>query len=526
MKAKSTLKRALALVLTVVMLAGVLSVGSLAATLQNAKHYDTYVCLGDSIAEGFGPDNPDYVGLKRCDFAYHAYVADAVTASNFYPMARPGGSTSEVLYFVDTSVPYDSSYFRIPLDEEAAAAVRAQVQDVVKKADLITLNVGSNDIFTTTLFAVAAVLYADTEIPENVQNMINNYGNYGEAFQQLYLTAAKLGRLPDVVKTFRETFAAAYQQFRTNWNQICKSIYTLNPDVTLVAVGFFNPVKSLRLSGNSQLEIGQLMDSAAVMMNTFIKYNADYARQYLYADVYNTECYKLLPVDDPNFAATMVPNVHPTHDGHKFMAEQIVKVLPERGNDPAPTPDPDPQPGKTFPFTDVAKDSWYYDSVYYVWDNGIMDGMTATTFVPQGTTTRAQLATVLYRMEGKPAVSDADRAACPFTDLTADWYRDAVAWAYKAGVVNGVSATRFDPNAAVTREQMVAMLYRWKGSPEAGSDLSMFSDSAAISAYARPAVVWAVSNGIVTGMGDGTFQPKGSATRAQLAAILSRTAQV
>lgn len=523
MKAASTLKRTIALVLTVVMLVGVLSVGTLAASLQNAKHYDTYVCLGDSIAEGFGPDNPDYVGLKRCDFAYHAYVADAVTATNFYPMARPGGSTSEVLYFVDTSVPYDSSYFRIPLDEDAAAAVRAQVQDVVKKADLITLNVGSNDIFTTTLFAVAAVLYADTEVPENIQKMIDNYGDYGAAFQQMYMTAAKLGRLPEVVKTFRETFTTAYTQFRTNWNQICKNIYTLNPDVTLVAVGFFNPVKSLRLSGNSQLEIGQLMDAAAVMMNTFVRYNADYARQYLYADVYNTECYKLLPVDDPNFAATMVPNVHPTHDGHKFMAEQIVSVLPERGAepDPKPDPDPDPQPGKTFPFTDVTEANWFYDNVYYVWDNGIMDGMTPTTFDPQGITTRAQLATVLYRMAGTPAVSDADKTACPFTDLTADWYRDAVVWAYKAGVVNGVSETVFAPNDPVTREQMVAMLYRYKGSPESTAALT-FTDSDSIAAYARPAVAWAVSTGVVTGMGDGTFQPKGSATRAQLAAILSR----
>jgi hypothetical protein len=108
-----------------------------------------------------------------------------------------------------------------------------------------------------------------------------------------------------------------------------------------------------------------------------------------------------------------------------------------------------------------------------------MDGMTPTTFDPQGTTTRAQLATVLYRMEGKPAVSDADRAACPFTDLKADWYRDAVVWAYKAGVVNGVSETVFDPDSPVTREQMVAMLWRWKDSPESSAALT-FTDADSI----------------------------------------------
>ena len=511
---KSVSVRLLSALLILVMLFGILSVGANAATMDNVRHYDTYVCLGDSIAEGFGPDNPDYVGLKRCPFAYHSFVADAVTADHFYPMARPGGSTSEVLYFLDSTIAYDSSYFRIPIEEASAEALRVQIRDVVKKADLITLNVGSNDIFTTTLFAVAAVLYADTEIPEDIQNMIDNYGDYGQVFQELFLRASKLNRLPEVIRTFRETLTAAYQQFRTNWNLICKSIYELNPDVTLVAVGFFNPVKSLRLSGNS-MEIGQMMDSIALMMNTFVRYTADYSRQYLYADVYNTECYDLLPVDDPNFAATMVPNVHPTHDGHKFMAEQIIKVLPERENEPTP-------PAKEFPFTDVHPDNWFYDSVYYVWENDIMNGMTDTTFVPQGVTTRAQFATVLYRMEGSPAVSDADRAACPFTDLTADWYRDAVVWAHKNGVVKGVTDTTFVPNASITREQMVTMLYRYQGSPASSGDLSRFKDAGSISEYARPAVAWAVENGIVNGMTADTFQPKGSATRAQLAAILSR----
>lgn len=514
MHTRTSLKRALALLLTVAVLVGVLSVGAFAATADNVRHYDTYVCLGDSIAEGYGPDNQDLVGLKRVPFAYHSYIADAVTADKFYPMARPGGSTSEVLYFLDSTVPYDASYFRIPIAEDAAEALRIEIQNAVQEADLITLNVGSNDIFTTTLFAVAAVLYADTEIPEDVQNMINNYGDYGAAFQQLYMRAAKLGKLPEVVKTFTDTFNAAYQQFRSNWNQICKRIYELNADVTLVAVGFFNPVKSLRLSGNSSMEIGQLMDMAAVMMNTFVRYNADYARQYLYADVYNTECYTLLPVDDPEFGNTLVPNVHPTHEGHKFMAQQILAVLPERSSD-------DPTPGKAFPFTDVPQGSWFYDDVYYVWDNDIMQGMTPTTFDPQGTTTRAQFATVLYRMAGSPAVSDADKAACPFTDLTADWYRDAVVWAYKNGVVNGVSKTVFDPNAGITREQLVTMLHRYKGAPASSAELT-FADTASISEYARTAVAWAVENGIVNGMPGNTFQPKGSATRAQLAAILHR----
>lgn len=503
---KSTFRRALSVLLTLVLFVGICSVGANAATLDNTRHYDTYVCLGDSIAEGFGPDNPDYVGLKRVPFAYHSFVADAVSANHFYPMARPGGSTSEVLYFVDPTIPYDSSYFRIPLDEEAAQAVRMQVQDAVKQADLITLNVGSNDIFTTTLFAVAGVLYADTEIPEDVQKMIDNYGDYGEAFQKLFLLANKMNRIPEVVRTFSDTFTTAYQQFRTNWNKICKSIYELNPDVTLVAVGFFNPVKSLRLTGTSLVEIGQFMDSAAQMMNTFVKYNADYSKQYLFADVYDTECYKLLPVDDPNFAATMVPNVHPTHDGHIFMAEQIVKVLPEG-----------------LPFRDVHTDDWFYDDVSYVWNNGLMFGTSDTTFDPHTATTRAQFATVLYRMAGKPHVFYADRLLCPFKDLAPNsWYNDAVVWAYKTGVVKGYSETTFAPDDEINREQMVTMLYRFSREQVKNTDLSAFTDNASISSYARDAVAWAVENGIIKGVNANTFLPQGTATRAQLAAILTR----
>ena len=157
--------RMLSLLLAVTLLAGMLTVAASAATLDNVRHYDVYVCLGDSVAEGFGPDFQDYVGLKRAEHAYHAYVADAVTADTFYPMARPGGSTGEVRFYVDSDYAYNSSDFRIPFPEENALALRAEVQKAVSEADLITLNVGSNDLFTTSLFAVAAVLYADSGIP-------------------------------------------------------------------------------------------------------------------------------------------------------------------------------------------------------------------------------------------------------------------------------------------------------------------------------------------------------------------------
>ena len=152
-----------------------------------------------------------------------------------------------------------------------------------------------------------------------------------------------------------------------------------------------------------------------------------------------------------------------------------------------------------------------------------MEGISPDTFAPDMTTSRAQFATVIYRMAGKPPVTDAQRAACPFKDLTADWYKDAVVWCYANGVVNGTSATTFTPDANITREQMVAMLYRYsKDTAVNPMVLMQFSDYLTISDYAIPAVIWAVENNIINGVGDGLLAPRGDSTRAQLAAVLSR----
>ena len=180
------------------------------------------------------------------------------------------------------------------------------------------------------------------------------------------------------------------------------------------------------------------------------------------------------------------------------------------------------EPAAQFPFVDVTKEgNWSYDDIYYVWEHGLMNGMTPTTFEPKATTTRGMFATVLYRMAGSPEVTEAQKKACPFTDLTADWYQDAVVWAYDAKVVNGVSEKEFAPGQEITREQLVAMLYRFSGAKD-GGDLSKITDAGTISEYAKPAVGWAVANGIVAGFPDGSFQPQGNATREQMAAIIAR----
>ena len=174
------------------------------------------------------------------------------------------------------------------------------------------------------------------------------------------------------------------------------------------------------------------------------------------------------------------------------------------------------------PFIDVAEGDWFYDAVVYAYQNELMDGVGGNRFAPNSETTRAQLVTILYRLEGQPAVS----GDLPFTDVEAGtWYTNAVVWAAQNGIVNGVGDDTFAPGNDLTREQLVTILYRYaetKGyDVSASADLAGYPDAGQIQSWAQEAMTWAVAEGIVEGM-DGNLNPAGHATRAQIATILMR----
>ena len=170
-------------------------------------------------------------------------------------------------------------------------------------------------------------------------------------------------------------------------------------------------------------------------------------------------------------------------------------------------------------FTDTKADAWYHEAVDFAVGNGYMKGMSADSFAPNGKLTRAMLATILYRKSGETGGSH------PFTDVkTGEWYDEAIAWAYASGVVNGIDATTFRPNAYVTREQAAAMLYRYAvhmgEDATATGNLSAFRDAGKCSDYAIIPLRWAVGNQILNGKGNGILDPTGTATRAEIAQIL------
>ena len=171
-------------------------------------------------------------------------------------------------------------------------------------------------------------------------------------------------------------------------------------------------------------------------------------------------------------------------------------------------------------FADVPASAWYCDAVEYVYENGLMSGVSSGWFAPNDTLTRAMLVQTLYAMEGRPAAASAG-----FADVASgDWYASAVNWAAANGVVSGVSETGFGPNNALTREQLALILYRfaqYKGYDVTGtSDLAAYADGSSVSGWAAEAMGWAVDAGLISGVGGNQIAPTGTASRAQVAQIL------
>lgn len=181
------------------------------------------------------------------------------------------------------------------------------------------------------------------------------------------------------------------------------------------------------------------------------------------------------------------------------------------------------------PFADVNAGDWFYRDVLFSYEKGLMSGMDAAAFAPYANTTRAQIAVIFYRMEGSPAVEGENS----FTDVVRGsgtaWFYDAVTWAQQNGIMGGYSNSSFAPNDPITREQLAAIFYRYaqyKGydTTQGGMAIREFDDYESISDYAMGAMAWAVNTGLVKGDSN-LLYPKGTATRAELAALLHRFAE-
>ena len=175
-------------------------------------------------------------------------------------------------------------------------------------------------------------------------------------------------------------------------------------------------------------------------------------------------------------------------------------------------------------FTDIKESDWYYATVKYVSENGIMNGVESDKFVPASSLTRAMLVTILYRADGSPRSSSDSK----FSDVEiTDWYGAAVIWASENGIVNGISETEFAPNNAITREQIATILYRYASAKkydvtQGGMAVKEYSDYETISSWAKEAMQWAVNAKLINGKTETTVNPLDNATRAEAATVIMR----
>ena len=303
-------------------------------------------------------------------------------------------------------------------------------------------------------------------------------------------------------KTFSGTISAGsrYSLTKTDGQD-----NTINYTVTYVGGGSSSgTTTSYNVNVNAATNGAVAADKKTASKGTTVTVTASPSKGYV------VDAVKVVDKDGKDVAVT-------EKDG-KYVFTMPASAVTVTGSFKAETPAP-----VALPFTDVKSGNWFYDAVKYAYAQGLMTGTSATTFAPNGTMNRAMIVTVLYRLEKSPAVTGASK----FTDVPAgQWYSDAVAWAAANKIVNGYDETTFGPMNAVTREQMAAILFRYeqyKGLENVTleENLNRFPDQNKISAYAIPALQWAVGQKIINGNADGTLDPTGTATRAQVAQIFT-----
>lgn len=461
-----------------------------AETDKAYRHYDKLVLLGDSVAAGY--DEQEWVNTEfvRVDHSYSAIVADTIGAE-LVPLACQGFRTIEMRYmFEDDFVP-DKYLFHDTYDIEATEKLRPEFRRQVADADLITLGLGGNDVGTYLSWVVLDELEKDGAFApfiEEARKMLEKLGFEDDAIKSLIDLADTMDALPGLMQALPEAISFGISNYLKNWNIVIEDIYGLNPDVTLVVCGLFDTGYKNEEDFNdnsTQAVISHKISQTIVdAINAPMKLNAD-KYGYIFVEMTNIICY----------------GSHPTHDGYRRMAELILEALPEA----------------EFKYDDVFANDWYYEAVKFVTDKGYMSGITDNAFQPNSQTTRAQFIDTLYKMAGSPDVSNMKE---PFLDVKKDfWAYDAVVWAYNSGIIKGLFSLFFMPECTISRSHLVTMLYRFAGSPSVSGNLK-FNDRFLIPSYAKNAVIWATTNGIVEGYSNGMFRPLKNITRAETAKII------
>ena len=502
-----TVRSILSIFLALAMLA---SLGTCFAAAKDYSGYEYYVSLGDSIANGIGENNVENKYMHRTPGAYPDRIAKA-TGAYLSQLGCGGMRTVELRACLEDDYVMPDEYAN-NFTRSKVAEIRHFYRPAVAAADLITLNIGANDVATYALLRAKAALAQAGVGSAAIASAETGAADQTDALSRLLALAKQLGGYVSAVNAAISGLTEGYSRFVQNFDAIIGDIYALNPDVTLLVAGFYNPFNELKISDSSLLELGRAADGIIAALNRQMQYGSQYAGKYIYVDIFGVQSIAAKRGDailDEGFFSAVELDVHPSNEGQAEIAERFLAVLPEKS-------------GPGFPFGDVAQDRWSYPYVKTLTDRGIVQGVTETAFAPEGDLTRGQLVTLLGRMAGVPA---AQYPHCAFEDVADDaYFAPYIEWARRMNIVQGAGENRFDPDAPATREQLAVIVdyfaLQQGAALHAVNPPVTFTDAASISPWAKDAVAQLQCAGALGGYPDGSFRPQNRVTREEACKIL------
>lgn len=485
--------------------------------------------------ESFGTENDfTYMGMRAVDKAYHSIVAKSVGASTLYPLGYSGTRTTEIRGVLDPSYKGDEYLFSYGLvnnytvNEDGAIDyytpsreadwnnrsydfVREKTLNAIRNSDLITLNLGSNDIMTIPVINSMGKMSGteDAKFVALAKEMLGQ--SYPEMLNTLFSTANTMNNLQQTLTTLMSLMINGYRLYFENIMPVIDTIKEENPDADIAVIGLYNPLQKVKLTDNSMIAIGELGTILITGINAYLKANAD-KHGYAYVDVTGTETQDTLSLSAgiSNFFGRIMTDVHPKYNGHEYMASQILSSLEAFSV----------EKGLSMPYTDVKGSTAYATDIQFCYDNKLISGTSRRTYSPDMNMTRGMFIASMYALGNKKADMSANT---PFnTILKSSYFTKALSWAYSKGITFGVNKSVFSPLTRVTREQMAQMLYQYAGKPKLQTEAQLddsYQDSKKISKAYKDAVLWAVTNGFINAEG-GFLNPKASVTRGELAHAL------
>lgn len=420
---KKILKKSAAVLLVLTLIISLFAPCAVAAPAAKKDYgtYRKYVLLGDSIASGHQDDKSVKSEFRRVKFSYASLVADALGAK-LVPLACPGFRTTELRYMVDDNAPTDKYMFHNmhTMTAEEFAVKRYDMRKEIATADLITIGICGNDFVTSLKWVIADEYAKDgafATLVKSLRDAEEDDDPNNDSLDDLIEFANKAKAIPALSVKLPAALAKGIQAINDNWGPIIENIYKLNPDVTLLVINMADV--TVKNEKDAALKENELLKNnyMTAILEVANKVMRDGAEKYGYTYV------------DTNGA--IYDETHPTPAGHRFIADKILDILPN----------------KSFPYTDVSTKDANYKAVEKMYERGIMSGTSKTTFNPNGALTKAVLAQALYTIADKPKVT----STTTFADVKSDSKTyPAIAWACDNGILRADRNGNFNPKAEVS----------------------------------------------------------------------------